>query len=57
MVCPNVPPEVLRVRETWDDPAAYDEQARRLARMFHENFAQFAREVPEEVRAAGPRVD
>ncbi len=54
--CPDVPSEVLRVRDTWSDPAAYDEQAHRLARMFHENFQQFASEVSEEVRAAGPLV-
>ncbi|MCD6291611.1 MAG: phosphoenolpyruvate carboxykinase [Anaerolineae bacterium] len=52
--CPGVPSEVLNVRGTWKDPAAYDEQARKLARMFHENFAIFEKEVSEEVRAAGP---
>jgi phosphoenolpyruvate carboxykinase (ATP) len=52
---PGVPNEVLRPRETWADTAAYDEQARRLAGMFRENFEKFADQVPEEVRNAGPR--
>lgn len=51
---PGVPAEVLRPRNTWRDPAAYDAQAARLAKMFTDNFATFADMVPEEVRAAGP---
>jgi phosphoenolpyruvate carboxykinase (ATP) len=52
--CPGVPSEVLNPRSTWADPAAYDEQAQKLAAMFKANFAQFADEVPPEVLAAGP---
>ncbi|RMF89983.1 MAG: phosphoenolpyruvate carboxykinase (ATP), partial [Nitrospinota bacterium] len=55
--CPDVPSEVLKPRNTWKDKAAYDETARRLARDFVQNFSQFAHEVPEEVRAAGPKAD
>jgi phosphoenolpyruvate carboxykinase (ATP) len=55
--CPDVPDEVLQPRGTWPDPADYDQQARRLAAMFVENFAAYADGVDEEVRAAGPRVD
>ncbi len=51
----GVPDEVLAPRATWSDPAAYDEHAARLAGMFHDNFRQFADEVPSEVAAAGPR--
>lgn len=53
---PNVPPEVLRPRDTWADKQAYNEKARDLAARFHENFAQFAGTVPPEVIAAGPRL-
>jgi phosphoenolpyruvate carboxykinase (ATP) len=53
--CPGVPAEVFRPRQTWRDPAAYDEQARRLARLFAENFAKYAGQVSPEVREAGPR--
>ena len=51
---PGVPPEVLNPRDTWGDRAAYDEQARRLARMFTENFRAFEGDAAPEVVAAGP---
>jgi len=51
---PGVPDEVLVPRATWPDQAAYDEAARRLAAMFHENFATYADGVSEEIRNAGP---
>ena len=41
-------------RATWADPDAYDAAARKLAAMFHENFAQYADGVSEAVRDAGP---
>jgi phosphoenolpyruvate carboxykinase (ATP) len=53
---PGVPSEILRPRDTWADPAAYDAKARELAGMFVENFAAYADGVDEEVRAAGPRI-
>ena len=52
--CPDVPAGVLTPRSTWSDPAAYDEQARKLARMFAENFKAFEASVTDGVRAAGP---
>ncbi|MDI3340872.1 MAG: phosphoenolpyruvate carboxykinase (ATP) [Sphaerobacter sp.] len=54
--CPGVPASILQPRQAWSDPDAYDRQARRLAEMFQENFAQFAGVVAPEVVAAGPRV-
>ncbi len=54
--CPDVPDQVLWPRDTWADPEAYDEQARKLAQMFRENFRQFEDQVTEEVRQAGPRL-
>jgi len=53
--CPGVPENVLNPRCTWADPAAYDEQARKLAGLFKSNFSQFADAVPPEVLVAGPR--
>ncbi len=50
----GVPGEVLRPWRSWSDRAAYDAAAVRLARLFVENFEQFAAEVTPEVRAAGP---
>jgi phosphoenolpyruvate carboxykinase (ATP) len=52
--CPGVPVEVLKPRNTWRDQAAYDQQARQLARMFIENFKAYEDEVEPEVRGAGP---
>jgi phosphoenolpyruvate carboxykinase (ATP) len=46
---------VLKPRNTWKDPTAYDEQARRLAKMFADNFRAFEADAAADVRAAGPR--
>ena len=51
---PNVPAEVLNPRNTWSDPAAYDAQAIKLARMFVANFKTFESTVGAKVRSAGP---
>ena len=53
--CPGVPGEVLRPRNTWRDQLAYDEQARRLAKMFTDNFRAFEADATPDVVAAGPR--
>jgi len=53
---PEVPSEVLDPRATWQDTAAYDAQAHKLARMFAQNFAAYADGVPPSVRTAGPTV-
>ena len=50
----GVPPEILNPRNTWTDKDAYDEQARKLAGMFNENFRQFEDAASPEVRAAAP---
>jgi phosphoenolpyruvate carboxykinase (ATP) len=52
---PDVPSEVLAPRGTWKDGGAYDAQAAKLATMFKENFAKFEDQVPDGVKAAGPR--
>jgi len=52
--CPGVPSEVLNPKNTWSDPEAYDAQAKKLARLFQENFAKFTDADPA-VAAAGPR--
>ena len=51
---PDVPAEVLVPRGTWSDPQAYDAAAKRIAHMFHENFAAYADGVSRAVRNAGP---
>ena len=54
---PGIPPEILRPRDTWADPAAYDAKARDLAAMFAENFEDYAEGVSDAIRSAGPRVE
>ena len=54
---PGVPAGLLRPRDTWPDPGAYDAKARELAAMFVDNFASYAEGVSEAVAAAGPHID
>jgi phosphoenolpyruvate carboxykinase (ATP) len=51
--CPNVPPELLNPRHSWEDKKAYDAQAALLAQKFKANFQEF--DAPPQVRAAGPQ--
>lgn len=54
--CPNVPAHILNPRNTWKDPLAYDEAARKLASQFIANFEKYAAGVTEEVMAAAPKI-
>jgi len=49
-------PTLLDPRSTWPDSSEYDVKAKKLAVLFHDNFAQFADQSPPEVRDAGPAV-
>jgi phosphoenolpyruvate carboxykinase (ATP) len=53
---PDVPSEVLVPKNTWKDKAAYDRQAKDLARRFKENFEEYQAQATPDVRDAGPRV-
>ena len=52
---PGVPDDVLAPRNTWSDKSAYDEQAKKLARMFTDNFKTFEATATDAVKKAGPR--
>jgi phosphoenolpyruvate carboxykinase (ATP) len=52
--CPGVPASVLNPRATWTDPARYDEEAARVARLFAANFKAFESDATPGVRSAGP---
>jgi phosphoenolpyruvate carboxykinase (ATP) len=50
---PGVPHKLLDPQNTWDDPDAYEQQARELANRFVENFKQF-KTARREIVEAGP---
>lgn len=53
--CPNVPSEIMNPRDTWEDKAAYDVSARKLAKMFADNFAKKYPNMPKNIAEAGPK--
>jgi phosphoenolpyruvate carboxykinase (ATP) len=53
--CPGVPSELLEPRNTWKNPAEYEARARQLAGLFQANFKNYAGNVSQAVRDAGPR--
>lgn len=53
--CPNVPSEIMNPRDTWEDKAAYDLSAKKLAKMFADNFAKKYPNMPKNIAEAGPK--
>ena len=53
-VCLNVPPAVLIPENAWDDKEEYEKTARKLAGLFHENFAKYADQASDAIKNAGP---
>jgi len=51
----GVPAEILNPRNTWTDKAKYDETAKKLVNMFHENFKDYEKETSKEIAGAGPK--
>ena len=53
---PGIEPHLLYPMKTWKDKAAFDETARKLVRMFQENFVKYEKHVDADVRSAAPEV-
>jgi phosphoenolpyruvate carboxykinase (ATP) len=51
-----VPDSVLTPRDTWENTGSYDAKAKKLAKMFIDNFEQFADEASDELLAAAPKI-
>jgi len=49
----GVPSEILDPKNTWDNKDSYDHSAKKLAKMFVENFKKFEN-VSSEIIDAGP---
>jgi len=54
--CPNVPSELLKPRNVWQDKAAYDVKAHELAELFNKNFTRFGTSVSADIIGGGPRI-
>ncbi|HEX5282144.1 MAG TPA: phosphoenolpyruvate carboxykinase [Micropepsaceae bacterium] len=51
---PGIESTILNPRNTWADKEAYDQMARKLARMFRDNFKKFEKHVGDDVLSAAP---
>ncbi len=51
-----IPEQILDARGLWNNNEAYDMQARRLAKLFIQNFEKFDDEMPASVQMAGPKI-
>jgi phosphoenolpyruvate carboxykinase (ATP) len=51
---PGIDSTILNPRNTWADKEAYDAMAKKLARMFRDNFKTFEKHVGDDVLSAAP---
>jgi phosphoenolpyruvate carboxykinase (ATP) len=54
--CDGIPKNILTPQKTWQNATAFDEKRIFLAGLFIKNFERFQTGVPEEIRAAGPKI-
>lgn len=50
----GVPDGILNPKDAWKDKKAYDETAMKLAKMFKDNFDKKYKDMPENIKKAGP---
>lgn len=55
--CPEVPSEILRPINTWEDKEAYIKAAKDLAKKFVDNFAKKYPNIPKNIVNAGPKAE
>ena len=55
--CPGVPTELLWPKDSWPNKRQYHGKAKKLARLFAENFEQFHSYAGKKIRAAAPITD
>lgn len=51
----GVSPDVLDIRNTWNDPEQYDQQAKKLGQMYVENFKKYEGKGATDYSKFGPR--
>ena len=51
----DCPSEILNPRDTWNDKDAYDAQAKKLAKMFKDNFEKKYPHMPDNIKSVGPK--
>ncbi|KAL8664845.1 MAG: hypothetical protein Q9202_002707 [Teloschistes flavicans] len=54
--CAGVPAELLNPRKSWTGSVGFEEEVRKLGKLFVENFAKYRDEATAEVVGAGPEV-
>lgn len=54
--CRGCDSRLMRARDAWSDPQAYDRAALDLAQRFDDNFKIYANQVPDSVRKVAPRL-
>lgn len=55
--CPDVPNAILNPRDTWRNEEDYDVVAEKLAKLFIDNFEQYADQASEAIKNAAPRLE